>query len=75
MDSQRYVVLTLIGHHYENVWELDGEPEVFESAGEAEAALAEHLRECQWAVDAGHLDDMPTRDQFHVAPYVGEVAA
>jgi len=70
MDGQRYVVLTLIGHHYENVWELDGEPEVFESAGEAEAALAEHLRECQWAVDAGHLDTMPTRDQFHVAPYV-----
>jgi hypothetical protein len=70
MDGQRYVVLTLVGNHYENVWELDGEPEVFESAGEAEAALAEHLRECQWAVAAGHLDDMPTRDAFRIAPHV-----
>lgn len=70
MSAQQWVVLTLVGHYWKNVWSLDGEPETFDSYGDADAALAEHLRDCQWAVDAGHLDDMPTRDSFRVAPHV-----
>jgi len=70
MDSQKWVVLTLTGNHWENTWELDCEPETFDSYGDADAALAEHLRECQWAVAAGHLDDTPTRDAFRIAPCV-----
>ena len=70
MSAQQWVVLTLTGNYWENVWELDGEPETFDSYGDADAALTEHLRECQWAVDAGHLDDMPTRDAFRIAPCV-----
>jgi hypothetical protein len=70
MSAQQWVVLTLTGNYWENVWELDGEPETFDSYGDADAALAEHLRDCQWAVDAGHLDDMPTRDAFRIAPCV-----
>lgn len=68
--AQQWAVLTLIGNYWENVWSLDGEPETFDSYGDADAALAEHLRDCQWAVDAGHLDDMPTRDAFRIAPCV-----
>ena len=70
MTAQRWEVLTLVGNHYENVWELDEKPETFASHYEADAALVEHLRDCQWAVDAGHLEDMPTRDQFQIAPFV-----
>ncbi len=70
MTAQRWAVLTLTGNHWENVWSLDGEPETFDSYADADAALAEHLRECQWAVAAGHLDYMPTRDAFRIAPYV-----
>ena len=70
MSAQQWEVLTLVGHYWENVWSLDGEPETFDSYGDADAALAEHLRECQWAVDAGHLDYMPTRDSFRIAPWV-----
>lgn len=70
MTAQRWEVLTLCGTHYENVWESDGKPETFGTHYEADAALAEHLRDCQWAVDAGDLDDMPTRDDFLIAPYV-----
>jgi hypothetical protein len=74
MNNQRWVVLTLCGNHYENVWESDGELETFESYQEADAALTEHIRDCQWAVDAGHLNDAPTRDQFTIAPHVGSAA-
>jgi hypothetical protein len=70
MSTQRWEVLTLIGNHWENVWSLDGDPETFDSYDDADAALAEHLRDCQWAVDAGHLDDTPTRDAFRIAPCV-----
>lgn len=72
---QRYEVLMLIGTHYENVWAVDDEPETFGSYAEAEAALTEHLDDCQSAVEAGDLADAPTRDQFVIAPYVGRVAA
>ena len=65
--AQRWEVLTLVGNDWENVWSIDEQPEIFESAAEADAALAEHLRDCQWAVNAGHLDDMPARDAFRIA--------
>ena len=65
--EQRWEVLTLTGNYWENVWSIDEQPEIFESAAEADAALAEHLRDCQWAVNAGHLDDMPARDAFRIA--------
>jgi hypothetical protein len=70
MSAQRWEVLTFVSHYWENVWSLDGKPETFDSYGDADAALAEHLRECQWAVAAGHLDYMPTRDAFRIAPCV-----
>ena len=70
MSAQQWVVLTLIGNYWDNVWSQDGEPETFDSYGDADAALAEHLRVYQYAVDAGHLDDMPTRDAFRIAPCV-----
>ena len=73
MSAQRWEVLTLIGNHWENVWELDEQPETFESYGDADAALAEHLRDCQWAVNAGHLDEMPSRDSFRIAPHVSDL--
>lgn len=66
MSAQRWEVQTLIGNGWENVWELDEQPETFDSYDEADVALAEHLRDCQWAVDAGHLDDMPDRDEFRI---------
>lgn len=70
MSAQQWVVLTLTGNYWENVWSQDGEPETFDSYGDADAALAEHLRDCRYAVDAGHLDNMPTRDSFRIAPCV-----
>ena len=70
MTAQQWEVLTLTGNYWENVWSIDEQPEIFDSYGDADAALTEHLRECQWAVNAGHLDDMPTRDAFRIAPYV-----
>lgn len=70
MSAQRWEVLTLVGNDWDNVWSLDGEPEIFESAAEADAALAEHLRDCQWAVDEGDMIDAPTRDEFRIAPHV-----
>ena len=70
MTAQQWEVLTLTGNHWENTWELDCEPEIFDSYGDADAALAEHLRECQWAVDEGDMSDAPTRDAFRIAPYV-----
>ena len=68
--AQCWEVLTLTGNYWENVWSLDGEPEKFDSYGDADAALSEHLRDCRWAVDAGQLDDMPARDAFRIAPCV-----
>jgi hypothetical protein len=70
MSAQRWEVLTLVGNDWDNVWSLDGEPEIFESAAEADAALAEHLRDCQWAVDEGDMSDAPTRAAFRIAPHV-----
>ena len=70
MTAQRWEVLTLCGSHYENVWECDGKLETFATHYEADAALTEHLRDYQLAVEAGYMDDMPTRDQFQIAPYV-----
>jgi hypothetical protein len=75
MNAQRYEILTLSGTYYENVWQSDGEPETFDSVADAEAALAEHLRDCWLEVAAGHLSDAPTREQFVIAPYVGSVNA
>jgi hypothetical protein len=71
MNAQRWEVLTLVGNHWLNVWELDEEPETFASYEEADAALAEHLRDCRYAVNLGHLEDMPTRDEFRIVPHVG----
>jgi hypothetical protein len=70
MTAQQWEVLTLVGHYWDNVWSVDDEPELFESAAEADAALTEHLRECQLAVDEGDMIDAPTRDAFRIAPYV-----
>ena len=70
MTAQRWEVLTLCGTHYENVWTIDDEPQTFESHYEADAALTEHLRDCQFAVEAGDMEDVPTRDEFQIAPYV-----
>ena len=75
MSAQRWEMLTLVGNHGENVWELDEMPETFASYEEADAALAEHLRDCRYAVDMGHLEDMPTRDQFAIAQYVERATA
>ena len=74
MSAQQWEVLTLIGDDWDNVWSIDDEPEIFESAAEADAALAEHLRDCQLAVDEGDMSDAPTRDEFRIAPYVAAVA-
>jgi hypothetical protein len=75
MSAQRWEVLTLVGNYWENVWELDEHPETFASYEEASVALEEHLRDCRYAVDMGHLEDMPTRDQFAIAPYVERATA
>ena len=71
MTAQRWEVLTLCGGHYENVWSIDEQPEVFGSYDDAWTALNEHLSECESAVRLGHLDAMPSRDEFQIAPYVG----
>jgi hypothetical protein len=71
--AQRWEVLTLTGNYWENVWSIDEQPEIFDSYGDADAALAEHLRECQLAVDEGDMPDAPTRDAFRIAPYVAVV--
>ena len=70
MTAQRWEVLTLVGNYWENVWSIDEQPEIFDSYGDADAALTEHLRECQLAVDEGDMIDAPTRDAFRIAPYV-----
>lgn len=64
MSASSWEVLTRVGDYMENVWSADGEPETFASYEEADAALAEHLRDCRYAVDAGHLDDVPPRSDF-----------
>lgn len=64
MTSQRYTVLTLCGNDYENVWENDGEPEIFDSYEEAEIAILEHISICTSEALCGNLADAPTRDQF-----------
>lgn len=74
MSAQRWEVLTLIGNHWENVWTCDDEPVTFASRYEADAELADHLRDCRMAFDAGDLEDMPDRDEFRIAPYMGGVA-
>lgn len=66
MSAPRWEVLTRVGDYMENVWSADGEPETFASAEEADAALAEHLRDCRHAVDAGHLEDVPPRSDFSI---------
>ena len=66
MTPQRWEVLTLCGGQYENVWESDGKPETFATFEEAEAALVEHLRDYQLAVEAGYMDDAPSRDEFEI---------
>jgi hypothetical protein len=68
MSAPSWEVLTRIGHRWENVWSLDEEPETFASYEEADAALAEHLRDCRYAVDAGHLEDVPPRSDFLIKP-------
>ena len=75
MSAQRWEVLTLVGNDWDNVWSIDEQPEIFDSYGDADAALTEHLRECQWAVDEGNMSDAPTRDAFRIAPHVAAVAA
>ena len=71
MSAQRWEVLTLVGNHWLNVWESDDEPETFASYEKAEAALAEHLRDCRYAVELGDLADVPSRDEFRIVPHVG----
>jgi hypothetical protein len=73
--AQRWEVLTFIGNRWENVWSFDEEPETFASYQDALIAIEEHLWECEGAVRAGHLDDMPTRDSFRIAPCVGALEA
>lgn len=70
MTAQRWEVLTLIGNDWANVWTCDDEPVTFASHYEADAELAEHLRDSRLAVDAGDLEDMPDRDEFRIAPHV-----
>jgi len=73
VSAQRWVVLTREGNYWENVWTVDDEPEIFDSYADAEAELAEHLRECRWAVDEGDMTDAPTRDAFRISPHCGGV--
>lgn len=74
MSAQRWEVLTLIGNHWENVWEQDGDPLTFDSYEDAEAEILDHIDDCRLAVQSGDMTDAPTRASFCIAPYVGEVA-
>jgi hypothetical protein len=71
MGVQRWEVLTLIGNHWENVWEQDGNPWTFNSYEDAEAEILDHINDCRLAVKLGDMPDAPTRANFCIAPYVG----
>lgn len=73
MNAQRWEVLTLIGTHWENVWEQDGEPWTFDSYEEAEAEMLDHLADCRMAVQSGDMVAAPARDAFRIVPCVAEV--
>jgi hypothetical protein len=75
MNAQRWEVLTLVGNFYENTWSEDGEPLTFATYAEAEAELTDHLEACEEAYQFGHLAEVPTRDQFAIAPYVERATA
>lgn len=66
MSAPRWEVLTRIGNHWENVWEIDEQPEFFGSYDDAWTALNEHLAECEGAVRAGHLCSAPDVSEFRV---------
>jgi len=75
MNTQRWEVLTLVGNFYENTWSEDGEPLTFDTYAEAESELTDHLEACEEAHHFGHLAEVPTRDQFAIAPYVERATA
>lgn len=71
MSAQRWEVLALIGNHWENVWQQDGEPLLFDTPDEAALEIVEHLRDCAEAFNCGDLLEAPTADSFRIAPHVG----
>jgi hypothetical protein len=70
MSTQRWVVLTLTGNHWENMWSVDDMPWTFASYAQAEEEIYEHIRDCELAIQAGDMTDAPTRDAFRIAPHV-----
>lgn len=66
MSALRWEVLTRIGSHWKNVWEINGQPEFFGTYDDACIALNEHLAECEWAVSAGYLRSVPDAGGFRV---------
>ena len=74
MSAQRWEVLTLIGNRWENIWHNGDDPLTFDSYEDAEAEILDHIDDCRLAVQSGDMVDAPTRANFCIAPYVGEVA-
>jgi hypothetical protein len=65
--TTKYQVLTFtIFDGWVNCWLDGGEPWVFASEAEAEAAITEHIAECQEAEARGDMEYAPTREDFRI---------
>ena len=43
--------------HDEPIWTCNGEEELFNTEDEAIKAIEDEIKECQWAVEEGFLED------------------
>lgn len=68
MPAPRFEVLTLIGHDWENVWTVEGEPLTFATYVEAVEELVDHLAECTKAYRAGDMREPLTLDEYRIVP-------
>jgi hypothetical protein len=69
-----YEVQTLfLNGQWENTWSAgQGLPLLFATREEASLAIEEHLHDYAVGVREGHLEDMPTRDEFRIVKMENE---
>lgn len=60
------VEMELASGSWENVWTVDGETQTYSSREEAQAAIEEHVEECQYAFEQGYMSDAPIMQDFRV---------
>jgi hypothetical protein len=48
--------------HDEPIWTCNGEEELFNTEDEAIKAIEDEIKECQWAVEEGYMEDFNFED-------------